>query len=64
MTITKTIGQLTGMPKPDVYRRTNGDMYLKLNAAFHVKTTLKGTAWVGAGKAEQITDVNEIVEVI
>lgn len=58
-----TIGKLAGMPEPNVYRRSNGGLYLKLNEQFHVKTKLVGKEWLGDGSAEEL-DQNEEVEVI
>ena len=48
-----------------VYRRDNGDTYIRLNKAFHVKGKQKpsGGGWLGDGMAEKI-DLDELVEVI
>ena len=61
----QTIGELSAMPKSNVYRRANGDLYLKLNEQFHVKTKLgdDGKRWLGDGSAEQL-DPSEQVEVV
>ncbi len=59
------IGSLRSMPNPEVYRRENGLVYLKLNAEFQVKVfydPAKG-AWVGNGSAEKL-DPAEMVEVV
>lgn len=58
-----TIGELHAMPKANVYRRTNGDLYLKLNEKFHVKTRLDKSRWLGAGSSEEL-DPNEEVMII
>lgn len=53
------------MPEPDIYRRSNGDFYLKLNEEFQVKVKLgdDGKSWLGDGIAEQI-NLNEQVEIV
>jgi len=60
-----TIGKLSAMPNPNVYRRGNGDLFLKLNEQFHVKAKLSNDnkSWLGDGSAEQL-DLNEQVEVV
>ncbi len=48
-----------------VYRRNNGEIFLRLNERFHVRVK-KGktkTSWIGDGNAEQI-NLDEEVEVI
>ena len=59
------IGELTAMPNPSVYRRQGGQLYLKLNVEFHVKTKLSdnGKSWLGDGFGEAL-DPNEEVELI
>jgi len=61
----KAIGELSIMPKPNVYRLANGDLYLKLNEQFHVKTKLSKDqkSWLGDGATEKL-DPNEKVTVI
>ena len=47
-----------------VYRKRNGEMYMKLNEIFHVKTKQgPETSWLGDGSAE-VLDPDEVVEVI
>lgn len=62
------IGNLSAMPEPNIYRRANGDLYLKLNQEFHVKVKLgrnkdNESVWLGAGSVERLNP-NEKVEVI
>jgi hypothetical protein len=61
-----TIGELeaTGKHKA-VYRRPNGQLYIKLNERFHIKTKLSedGKSWLGDGTVEEL-DPNEKVEVV
>lgn len=61
-----TIGELeaTGEHKA-VYKRAGGQLYIKLNERFHVKTKLSenGKSWLGDGTAEEL-DPTEEVEVI
>lgn len=61
----KTIGKLS---VKEVYRRANGDLYLKLNEELQVKTKLGwdengNPMWVGDGYTEPL-DPNEEVEVV
>lgn len=61
-----TIGELEASGKHKaVYRRASGQLYIKLNERFHVKTKLSedGTSWLGDGSAEEL-DPNEQVEVV
>ena len=48
-----------------VYKRADGQLYIMLNAYFHVKTKLSesGKTWLGDGNAEKL-DPNERVEVV
>ena len=59
------ISALPAMPKPAVYRRANGGVYLKLNTDWHVKAKLSddNRAWLGDGTAEKI-DPDEQVKII
>ncbi len=59
------ISTLPSMPKPAVYRRANGGVYLKLNEGWHVKVKLSEnkSSWLGDGTTEKI-DPNEEVEII
>ncbi len=57
------IGELSAMPKPNIYRRTSGETFLKLNEEFHVKAENYEGKWLGDGKVETF-DPEEEVEVI
>lgn len=61
-----TIGELeaTGKHKA-VYKRAGGQLYIKLNERFHVKTKLSedGKSWMGNGTAEELNP-DEHVEVV
>jgi len=63
--VSKTIGSLSVGRKKPVYRRASGELFLKLNERFHVRTVLDETKeiWLGDGSAEEL-DPNEEVEVI
>lgn len=64
-----TIGELLTEPSTKrVYRRANGELYIKLNGQFHVKTKLgkdkdDKLMWIGDGSVEQI-DPDEHVEMV
>ena len=51
----------TGSQK-DVYRRTDGRLYIKLNERFHVKTkrSENGQSWLGDGVAEEFDPEEEV----
>lgn len=58
------ISELSAMPAPAVYRRSDGETYAKLNEAFHVKAIRKADgAVVGNGTAEKL-DPDEVVTVL
>lgn len=57
------ISELPAMPTPAVYKRANGDLYLKLNEKWQVKAKLDDGKWKGDGVTEQI-DPDEVVQVI
>jgi hypothetical protein len=58
------IGALPCMPAPAVYRRANGETFLKLNNTSHVKVIFRADgAVMGAGDAEDF-DPEEIVIVL
>ncbi len=63
---TSTIGELSATAEvKNVYRRNNGETFIKLNEQFHVQTCLSndGKTWVGDGTAE-VLDPDEKVELI
>jgi hypothetical protein len=62
----KKINELPANPACSaVYRRDNGDLYLRLNDEFHVKgkPRVKDGEWIGDGSAERL-DPDEEVEVV
>lgn len=64
----KRIGELSSMPDPNIYRRGNGETYLKLNETHHIPVTSGDNGdgepvWEGDGSAEEF-DPDEEVEVI
>jgi hypothetical protein len=61
------IGQLSVGQRKPVYRRSSGELYLKLNDESHVRVRLentpRGMSWIGDGRAE-VLDQNEIIDLI
>ncbi len=49
-------------PQKDVYRRADGQLYIKLNERFHVKTKLSKDrrTWLGDGTAEEFDPEEEV----
>lgn len=63
---TLTIGELSGTAElRNVYIRHTGEIFIKLNERFHVKTKLNddNTIWLGDGVAEEF-DPSEKVNVV
>jgi len=72
------ISELSMIPIPEsepvayrrrVYRRANGDLYVKLNDQFHVKVKFSASKegrhmWVGRNSPAKELDPNEQVEVV
>lgn len=55
------IRTLSAMPTPSVYRRGNGEIYTKINEAFHVKAILGDDGSVtGNGFAEELDPDEEV----
>ena len=63
------LGQETRMtinklPEKSVFKKSDGKIYFKLNERFIVEAKQEGGKWLGAGKASEITEKNEEVEVL